>query len=156
IKLSEEFFGGNMAAIEVSAEIITLHEENDIINQYIMFSKIIDEQIKIYGRTPKAVIEAIRICKDANILKEYLEKHEKEVVDIMEELYDQKAIFAMFAESERAEGREEGREEGVIKTTLSGIKNLMQNMKLTAEQAMQALSIPVSERDKYHSLLGEN
>ena len=49
----------------------------------------------------------------------------------------------------KAEGREEGREE----TTLTSVKNLMETLKLTAEQAMDALKIPDSDRKKYVSLL---
>ena len=35
----------------------------------------------------------IRICKDENILKEYLESRESEVVDIMMQLYDREKIM---------------------------------------------------------------
>lgn len=46
-------------------------------------------------------MEAIRICKDRNVLKEYLESKEKEVVDIMMVLYDQEEAIQMYGESER-------------------------------------------------------
>ena len=49
----------------------------------------------------------------------------------------------------KAEGREEGREE----TTLNSVKNLMETLKLTAEQAMDALKIPDDDRKKYVSML---
>ena len=52
-----------------------------------------------------------------------------------------------------AEGREEGLEEGREKTTILNIKNLMKNMKLTAEQAMEALGIDKSEFSKYMTML---
>ena len=48
-----------------------------------VFTKVCSEQIAIYGRTRKVILGAIRICKDRNVLKEYLESKEKEVVDIM-------------------------------------------------------------------------
>ena len=57
----------------------------------------------------------------------------------------------------RHEGREEGRAEGLAegreKTTILNIKNLMKNMKLTAEQAMEALGIDKSEFSKYMTML---
>ena len=60
-------------------------------------------------------------------------------------------------EEGRAEGREEGLEEGLEKgrekTTILNIKNLMKNMKLTAEQAMEALGIDKSEFSKYMTML---
>jgi len=56
---------------------------------------------------------------------------------------------AIIRHEEREAGREEGREEG----TILNIKNLMKNMKLTAEQAMEALGIDKSEFSKYMTML---
>ena len=53
----------------------------------------------------------------------------------------------------RHEEREAGREEGREKTTILNIKNLIKNMKLTAEQAMEALGIDKSEFSKYMTML---
>ncbi len=93
IKLSEEFFQGEKVAIEVTVKMIYEGKKGDIVNQYVTFTKVLDEQVKIYGRNKKAVQETIRICKDKNILKEYLENKESEVVDIMMQLYDQQEIM---------------------------------------------------------------
>ena len=49
--------------------------------------------------------------------------------------------------------RNEGREEGIIETKVIDIKNLMENMKLTAEQAMVALGIDKNEFSKYLPML---
>ena len=48
-----------------------------------------------------------------------------------------------------ADSKAEGREE----TTLNSVKNLMETLKLTAEQAMDALKIPDDDRKKYVSML---
>ena len=93
ISLSEEFFGGEETAVEVTVKMIYDGEDGDIINQYISFTKVLDREAQIYGRTESAVRETIRICKDRNILREYLEKKESEVVDIMMQLYDQEEIM---------------------------------------------------------------
>ncbi len=93
IKLSEEFFQEEKVAIEVTVKMIYDGKKGDIVNQYVTFTKVLDEQVKIYGRNKKAVQETIRICKDKNILKEYLENKESEVVDIMMQLYDQQEIM---------------------------------------------------------------
>ena len=76
-------------------------KEGDIINQYVIFTKVCNEQMKKYGRTRKAVTEAIRICKDRNVLSEYLSSKESEVVDIMMVLYDEEEIMRSYVESER-------------------------------------------------------
>lgn len=93
IKLSEEFFGGKEVAIEVTVKMIYDGKKGDIINQYVSFTKVMNRQVKKYGRTKAAVHETIRICKDSNVLKEYLESRESEVVDIMMQLYDQEEIM---------------------------------------------------------------
>ena len=99
ITLSEEFFQGENTAIEVTVKMIYDGRKGDIINQYVTFTKILNEQIKLHGGTKTAILETIRICKDENILKEYLESRESEVVDIMMQLYDQEEIMRVHVQS---------------------------------------------------------
>lgn len=101
ISLAKEFFEGVDIDIEVKAKVIYESDENDIINQYIVFCKVFNEQTKLYGMTRKAVTETIRICKDRDVLKEYLAKREKEVVTIMMSLFDEEEIMKSFIRSER-------------------------------------------------------
>ncbi len=86
--------------ILVDAEVKVLYQEdeNNIIGQYIIFCKVYNEQRKKYGQTKKAVTETIRICKDRNVLKEYLENKEQEVVDIMMTLFDDEQVLEAYAE----------------------------------------------------------
>jgi len=51
----------------------------------------------LYGNTKQAIPETICIFKDRNILKEYLENKEQEVVDIMMTLFDDKQILEAYA-----------------------------------------------------------
>ena len=44
-------------------------------------------------------------------------------------------------------------DEEIDKTQLASIKSLMKKMKLTAEQAMDALSISASDQKRYSSML---
>ena len=99
ISFSEEFFGGEDICIDARAKIIYDGKEGDIIHQYVTFSKVCQEQVSIHGRTRKAIQEAIRICKDRNVLKEYLESKEKEVVNMMMELYDQEEVMRSYVKS---------------------------------------------------------
>ena len=101
IFLSKEFFEGADIDIEVRAKVIYESDTEDIINQYIIFCKVFNEQTKQYGMTQKAVTETIRICKDRNILREYLLDREKEVVTIMMSLFDEEQIMRSFIKSER-------------------------------------------------------
>ncbi len=97
ISLSQEFFDGADIDIEVKAKVIYESNTEDIINQYIIFCKVFDEQRKLYGMTEQTIKETIRICKDRNILKEYLINREKEVVTIMMSLFDDEQIMRTYA-----------------------------------------------------------
>ena len=101
ISLSQEFFGGKDCGIDVRVKMIYDGKEGDIVNQYVLFTKICNEQMKEHGRTRKAVMEAIRICKDRDVLREYLSNRESEVVSIMMVLYDEEEIMRSYVESER-------------------------------------------------------
>lgn len=105
ISLSQEFFAGKECGIDVRVKMIYDGKEGDIINQYVLFTKICNEQMKKHGRTRKAVIEAIRICKDKDVLREYLSNRESEVVSIMMVLYDEEEIMKSYVESERHDAR---------------------------------------------------
>ncbi|MCI9148844.1 MAG: hypothetical protein HFG73_11440 [Hungatella sp.] len=56
----------------------------------------------------------------------------------------------------RKEGKREGEKLGAAKAELLSIKNLMSTMKLTPEQAMNALKIPAANRQKYLAKLAKN
>ena len=101
ISLSKEFFEGANIDIEVRAKVIYESDNDDIINQYIIFCKVFNEQTKQHGMTRTAVTETIRICKNRNVLKEYLLNREKEVVTIMMSLFDEEQIIKSFINSEK-------------------------------------------------------
>ncbi len=113
ITLSEEFFGGEQSALEVRVRVISDGEQGDIINQYVTFTVICAEQMRLHGRTQEAIAETIRICKDRNVLKEYLSSHEREVHNIMFALFDDEQILNATLRDYEKKGRKEGREEGI-------------------------------------------
>ena len=96
ISLSKEFFDGADIDIEVKAKVIYESGTEDIINQYIIFCKVFDEQRKLYGMTEQTVKETICICKDRNVLKEYLMNREVEVVTIMMSLFNDEQIMKTY------------------------------------------------------------
>jgi len=51
---------------------------DDMIGQYIIFSHVMDEQIKKYGRVREAALETIRICRARNVLKKELKERGKD------------------------------------------------------------------------------
>ena len=119
ILLSEEFFKGADIDIEVKAKVIYESDTDDIINQYIIFCKVFNEQTKQHGMTQKAVTETIRICKDRNVLREYLAQREKEVMTIMMSLFDEEQIMKSFIRSERHDADRETAERMIRKGKMS-------------------------------------
>ena len=115
ISLSKEFFPGQECFVDVKVRMLYDGKEGDILNQYVTFTKIYNEQVKQQGRTREAVLKTIRICKDRKILKEYLEGREKEVVDIMMTLFDQEYAVERYGDERELKGKAKGLEEGAIK-----------------------------------------
>lgn len=95
---------------------IDLCKEENIINHYVAFTKIYNEQVKLHGRTREAVLETIHICKSQNVLSEYLSSREKEVVDIMMALFNEEYILKTYLESEKQEAEKRVSEKIKIRT----------------------------------------
>lgn len=115
IHLSNEFLEGNTEFLEMNVRILYGDNKGDIISQYIDFTIVYQAQVSLYGRTRKAILETIQICKDKNILKDYLASREKEVIDIMMSLFDQERAMEQYGNDKKEEGRLEGRLEGEMK-----------------------------------------
>ena len=92
ITLKDEFFGGQEVAVDAKVKIIYDGQPGDIINQYVTFTKVANDQMKKHGKTRKAVEETIRICIDEDVLTEYLKEREVEVMDIMTALFDEEEV----------------------------------------------------------------
>ena len=103
ISLRNDFFTAANCPIDLEAKVISAETE-DIIGQYIIFCRVLDDQRKKYGPTKEAALEAIRICKDRGILVNYLKEREKEVIDIMITLFDQEYAVEQFGRSQKSEG----------------------------------------------------
>ena len=111
ISLSDAFFGGHTGFIDAKVKVLYGTDEDDIISQYVTFTKVYNEQMKQYGRTRETIMETIRICKDKNVLREYLQSREKEVVSIMLAMYDEKEILREYIEYEKYHAAKEAAEE---------------------------------------------
>ena len=144
ISLAEEFFGGEKVCIDVKVKMIYDGENGDIIKQYVDFTKVCNEQVKIYGRTRKAVREAIRICRDRNVLREYLESREQEVLDMMMELYDQEEVLKSYVESERYEAENDAKMETA--------KRLLKMGKLSIEEVAAGAGLAIEEVEELAGL----
>ncbi|WWR17793.1 helix-turn-helix transcriptional regulator [Lachnospiraceae bacterium JLR.KK009] len=100
------------------------------------------------GRTRKAIKETIRICKDKNVLKEYLESREQEVLDMLMELYDQAEVMSSYLESERYEAAQEDENATKIETA----KRLLRMGKLSIEDVAAGSGLTVKEVEELAGL----
>ena len=72
---------------------------------------------------------------------------------VSEELKGRVSAMCNLSQGLIEEGRMEGRMEGREEERVSSIKNVMSNLKTTADKAMDILGIPASERGRYIALL---
>lgn len=140
ISLSEEFFEGKDICIDVRVKMIYDGKNGDIINQYVVFTKVCNEQVAKHGRTREAVQEAVRICKERNVLKEYLSSREKEVVDMLMELYDEQEVIRSYVESEKYEAENA--------TKIATARRLLKMGKLSIEEIAEGSGLTVEEVER--------
>lgn len=140
ISLSEEFFEGKDICIDVRVKMIYDGKSGDIINQYVVFTKVCNEQVAKHGRTREAVQEAVRICKERNVLKEYLSSREKEVVDMLMELYDEQEVLRSYVESEKYEAENA--------TKIATARRLLKMGKLSIAEIAEGSGLTVEEVER--------
>ena len=132
ISLSREFFGGKECAIEVKVKVLYGGKGNDIISQYVAFTKVYNEQVKQYKRSRKAVTETIRICKDRDVLREFLAGREKEVISIMMALFDEEKIMRTHVASEKKAASKE--------TARKAAEKMLRDRKITVDEIAEYFS----------------
>jgi DNA-directed RNA polymerase specialized sigma24 family protein len=85
-------------------------------------------------------METIRICKDRNLLKEYLESREMEVVTIMMSLFDEEEILKSYIACERKEAVETATKENKIETAKNLILIMQDKMSIGEISAATGLT----------------
>ena len=93
----------------------------------------------------EAVDKAVDDLQDDSVIKAFILSNKAEVKRMCITEYDEVKTMNMF----REEGRSEGREQSEI----SSIRNLMETMKWTAQQAMDVLKISTDDRQRYLAML---
>ena len=58
--------------VELEVKVLYDSKDGDILNQYIVFSKVFTEQYRLYGKSQKTIEETLKICMDRNVLMDYL------------------------------------------------------------------------------------
>ena len=149
LSLRKDFFNDPDICVDCEVKIIYSSNKGDIIDQFLVFSEVLKEQNKLYGKTEKAVLEAIRICIDRNALREFLKQQREEVVNIMLALYNYETMMENHDNDVRNEGIEIGQQE----TLVASIKNIMESFGVNIDKAMDSLKIPQDQRNMYAGLV---
>ena len=144
LSLKDEFFPNTDCCIEAKVKIIYLRDSDDIISQYIGFCRIFNEQVALYGRSLNAAKETIRICRDKNLLREYLSERAKEVEGIMLTLFDQEQVWNVERENIRSEAFNEGVNRGINQGKLSMLIELVRDGSLSLPAAAKKANLDVA------------
>ena len=149
ITLSRDIFGLEDQAnifVDVKAKIIYDSTPGDIIDQFITFARVFDSQIREYGRTREAVEETLRICRDKDVLREYLRG--EEAATIMFTMLDEEKARRFWEEELRQEGRAEGGLDmliGLVKKNLISVADAAKESGMTVADFSRKTGIPIQQ-----------
>jgi len=96
-----------------------------------------------------AIRQAIKYAIQNNIMADYLSLKEGEVFNMVGFEWNEEEAKAYW----REEAWEDGMEKGIEKAQFASLKNLMNNMNVSIEKAMDLLNITGDSRKKYTALL---
>ena len=147
LSLSKLFMGGDNSVIDVNIKVITDGKNGDIIQQYVRFTKVYNEQVKLYGRNAKAVSETIRICENEDVLSDYLKSREREVSGIMLAFSDIDRQFDLYVNSKVKEASE--------KTKFDMIVDFVKRKIFSVPQAAEELNMTIEEFEEKSGLKDE-
>ena len=156
LSLQELFFPGQDCCVNVTAKMIYLSDNKDIITQYISLCSVLNQQMAAYGPTMTAIKNTIRICRDRNLLREYLENRAPEVESIMMTLFNQEEVMDIYlynyGEEKKAEGEALGEAKGEAKGKINTVKSMIKaglttfaavkSSGLYTEQELAAIAAP--------------
>ena len=138
LSLKNEFFPDTDCCIDAKVKIIYLRNSNDII---IGFCRVFNEQVALYGRTLKAAKEIVRICRDMDLLSDYLRERETEVEGIMLALFDQEQVWNIEKEHIRQQALEQGVSQGLSQGRLAMLIDLVRDGSLSLASAAKKANL---------------
>jgi len=157
ISFSDVYYAGNTSAIDVHVRVLQVGKDKNIVTEYCQFTDIYAEQFIKHKRTLKTIKETIRICIERDILKDYLQQHEKEVITMLECLFDQETVFNNFLNTKIYEAETRGREEGIEQGREEGIEQGRQEASnLSIQKAINRLNILGISKEDIVGIISED
>ena len=149
LSLNKEFFGGRAGQPELIAKVIYVKNGSGIIQEYIRFSQIFDEQMAGCNNSQekaKAIKEVLRICEEEDILQDYLKQRGVEVEKIMMTMVSPEYIERAEIRTQTIRGvieslREFGHSDEMIK------EHLVQKFHITPGYAQNCLDADWEDED---------
>ena len=150
LSFRETFFPKKKCALDVKIKVLYGNKKQatgNIIEQYVAFSQIWDDQIKQYGKTEEAVRETIRICLERGILVDYLTERKVEIMDIMTSLFDQDEVTRRVIVEHERKAERKGKKEGEKQEKLKIAKS-MKAMNISAENIAKCTGLTLEQIEK--------
>ena len=97
------------SAADVTVKVLYKSGTGDIIDQYIEYTEIFDEQVKAHGYTAEAAYEIVRKCMEQGIMGDYFSQ--KEARSVVFDYMDNVRALELKIEDAEREGEERGRAE---------------------------------------------
>ncbi|MBR4318591.1 MAG: hypothetical protein IKP69_00900 [Oscillospiraceae bacterium] len=88
ISFKDDYFDGDAPKVKILCK----EDTATLSGQYIGFCKIYNKQKALHNDSIKCAEETVRICIEKGYLSEYLTTHQKEVISMMRELFDQETV----------------------------------------------------------------
>ena len=126
----------------------TLMEQCKLLSEYMQYVN----KVRTYAEKQliqEAVDRAVTECLREGILVEFLSKYRREAIQVSIYEYDEEKELRLLRQAERQGALEEGIERGRRQGIEDVILNLMDTMKLSLNQAMDAMKIPKEEQPMY-------
>lgn len=127
-----------------------LLEKCESLRGYMVFVEKIRSKKASGIRLEEAVRQAVDECVFEGILAEFFGEHRKEIIEMGVYEFDQELYDRVLLENGENIGIEKGKIIGREEATLEAIKNLMDTLNMTKEQAMAILRVPEEEQIKYN------
>lgn len=125
------------SAADVTVKVLYKSGTGDIIDQYIEYTEIFDEQVKAHGYTAEAAHEIVRSCMERGIMDDYFSQ--KEASSVVFDYMDNVRALELKMEDIEMKSRAEGRAEGRAEEREAAVKSLVEKMGMTPQQAKEAL-----------------
>ena len=104
LSLADVYWDGDNSTLDLKVKVLYGDDQHSILSQYVKFTQIYKKNSREIGKNREAILATLKECREKDILKDYIEKHESEVIGIMMALYDKESYMKLFEKRKEKEG----------------------------------------------------